>query len=75
MKFRGAFPYPVVLKKIAIFLKERILMIKFRVRKCIELAVNLESRNDLLMDIDNKLNRIIYRENVQNYVLNNLTFS
>ena len=33
------------------------------IRKCIEIAVNLESRNDLLMDINNKLNRIIYREN------------
>jgi len=32
------------------------------VRKCIELATNLESRDDLLLDIDNKLNRIIYRE-------------
>lgn len=39
------------------------------VRKCIQLAVNLESRNDLLMDIDNKLNRIIYRENVQKKLL------
>ena len=39
------------------------------VRKCIQLAVNLESRNDLLMDIDNKINRIIYRENVQKKLL------
>lgn len=29
------------------------------IRKCIEIAVNLESRNDLLLDINNKLNRII----------------
>ena len=35
------------------------------IRKCIEIAVNLESRNDLLLDINNKLNRIIYRENIQ----------
>ena len=39
------------------------------VRKCIQLAVNLESRNDLLLDINNKLNRIIYRENVQKKLL------
>lgn len=39
------------------------------VRKCIELAVNLESRDDLLLDIDNKLNRIIYRENFQKKLL------
>ena len=40
-------------------------MINFNVRKCIELAVNLESRNDLLLDINNKLIRIVYRENFQ----------
>lgn len=39
------------------------------VRKCIELAVNLDSRSDLLMDINNKLNRIIYRENIQKKLL------
>lgn len=39
------------------------------VRKCIELATNLESRDDLLLDIDNKLNRIIYRENIQKKLL------
>ena len=39
------------------------------VRKCIELAVNLESKSDLLLDIDNKLNRIIYRENFQKKLL------
>lgn len=35
------------------------------IRKCIELAVKLDSRDDLLLDINNKLNRIIYRENIQ----------
>lgn len=39
------------------------------IRKCIEIAVNLESRNDLLLDINNKLNRIIYRENIQKKLL------
>lgn len=39
------------------------------VRKCIEIAVNLDSRDDLLLDIDNKLNRIIYRENFQKKLL------
>ena len=39
------------------------------IRKCIELAVNLESRDDLLLDINNKLNRIIYRENIQKKLL------
>ena len=39
------------------------------VRKCIQLAINLESRTDLLLDINNKLNRIIYRENIQKKLL------
>lgn len=39
------------------------------IRKCIELAVWLESRNYLLMDINNKLNRIIYRKNIQKKLL------
>lgn len=39
------------------------------IRKCIELASFLESRNDLLMDINNKLNRIVYRENIQKKLL------
>ena len=29
------------------------------IRKCIALAVKLDSRNDLLLDINNKLNRTI----------------
>ena len=41
------------------------------VRKCIKLAVNFESRNDLLLDINDKLNRIIYRENIQKNYWNN----
>lgn len=39
------------------------------VRKCIDIAVNLQSREDLLLDINNKLNRIIYRENIQKKLL------
>lgn len=39
------------------------------IRKCIGLATNSESKNDLLLDINNKLNRIIYRENIQKKLL------
>lgn len=39
------------------------------IRRCIEIAVNLESRNDMLFDMNNKLNRIIYRENIQKKLL------
>lgn len=39
------------------------------VRKCIRLAVNLESKNDLFLDVNNKLNRIICRENIQKKLL------
>lgn len=39
------------------------------IRKCIKSTVNLESRYDLLLDINNKLNRIIYRENIQKKLL------
>lgn len=60
--------------------KEEVLLSKFMkqnniqnksdaIRKCIEIAVSLESRNDLLLDINNKLNRIIYRENIQKKLL------
>ena len=52
------------------FMKKNICKSKAEaVRKCIELATNLESRDDLLLDIDNKLNRIIYRENIQKKLL------
>ena len=60
--------------------KEELLLSKFMkknniqnksdaIRQCIEIAVNLESRNNLLLDINNKLNRIIYRENIQKKLL------
>ena len=42
------------------------------IRKCIDLAVNLQSNEDLIMDINNKLNRIIYRENIQKKLLEQL---
>ena len=39
------------------------------IRKCIRATVNLESKEDLLLDINNKLNRIVYRENIQKKLL------
>lgn len=42
------------------------------VRKCIDIATNLQSRDDLLQDMNNKLNRIIYRENIQKKLLEQL---
>lgn len=39
------------------------------VRKCIEIASDVKSRDDLLLDMNNKLNRIIYRENIQKKLL------
>lgn len=39
------------------------------IRKCIRSTVNLESKEDLLLDINNKLNRIVYRENIQKKLL------
>lgn len=35
------------------------------IRKCLKTAVNIEAKYDMLKDIDSKLNRIIYRENIQ----------
>lgn len=95
LKFRGALPYPVDFRFLAIFIKGGNLILKFSVnlseeelillnnfmkqnniksksaaiRKCIKIATNLESRIDLLLDINNKLNRIIYRENIQKKLL------
>lgn len=95
MKFRGAFPYPVVFKFLTIFVKRGILIMKFSVklyeeelvlltdfmkkkniknksdavRKCIKEAAKLNSIEGLLLDINNKLNRIIYRENIQKKLL------
>jgi len=34
------------------------------VRGCIKIAYNIESTFDKLSDIDNKLNRLLYRENI-----------
>lgn len=39
------------------------------VRKRIRIACNLQSREDLLLDINNKINRIIYREKIQKKLL------
>lgn len=39
------------------------------IRKCLKTAVSIEARYDMLKDIDNKLNRIIYRENIQKKLL------
>lgn len=39
------------------------------IRKCIRTAVSIESKYDMLKDIDSKLNRIIYRENIQKKLL------
>ena len=39
------------------------------VRKCIKEASKLNSIEGLLLDINNKLNRIIYRENIQKKLL------
>lgn len=95
MKFRGAFPYPVVFKFLTIFVKRGILIMKFSVnlyeeelvlltdfmkkkniknksdavRKCIKEATKLNSIESLLLDMNNKLNRIIYRENIQKKLL------
>lgn len=39
------------------------------IRKCIKQTVTIESKEDLLLDINNKLNRIVYRENIQEKLL------
>lgn len=39
------------------------------IRKCLKTAVNIESKYDMLKDMDSKLNRIIYRENIQKKLL------
>lgn len=52
------------------FMKENHIKSKGKaIRKCIELATNSESTNDMLLDMNNKLNRIIYRENIQKKLL------
>lgn len=39
------------------------------IRKCLRTTVSLQSKYDLLLDINNKLNKIIYRENIQKKLL------
>ncbi len=39
------------------------------IRKCLKTAINMESKYDMLKDMDSKLNRIIYRENIQKKLL------
>ena len=39
------------------------------IRKCLKTAVNMESKYDMLKDMDSKLNRIIYRENIQKKII------
>ncbi len=35
------------------------------IRKCLKTTIYIESNSDMLRDMDSKLNRIIYRENIQ----------
>lgn len=42
------------------------------IRKCIHIATNLETRNNLLLDMNDKLNRLMYRENLQKKLLEQL---
>lgn len=42
------------------------------IRKCLKTAVNIESKYDMLKDMDSKLNRIIYRENIHKKLLEQL---
>lgn len=42
------------------------------IRKCLKTAVSMESKYDMLKDMDSKLNRIIYRENIQKKLLEQL---
>ena len=39
------------------------------IRKCLKTAVNIEAKYDMLKDIDRKLNRLLYRENIQKKLL------
>lgn len=39
------------------------------IRKCLKTAVSIEAKYDILKDIDNKLNRLLYRENIQKKLL------
>lgn len=39
------------------------------IRKCLKTAISIETKYDMLKDMDSKLNRIIYRENIQKKLL------
>lgn len=39
------------------------------IRKCLKTAVSLEAKYDMPKDIDSKLNRLLYRENIQKKLL------
>lgn len=39
------------------------------IRKCLKTTIHIEANSDMLKDMDNKLNRIIYRENIQKKLL------
>lgn len=39
------------------------------IRKCLKTAICIETKYDMLKDMDSKLNRIIYRENIQKKLL------
>ncbi len=39
------------------------------IRKCLKTAISIEAKYDMLKDMDSKLNRIIYRENIQKKLL------
>ena len=39
------------------------------IRKCLKTTISIEAKYDMLKDIDSKLNRIIYRENIQKKLL------
>lgn len=39
------------------------------IRKCLKTAVSVEAKYDMLKDIDSKLNRLLYRENIQKKLL------
>ncbi len=39
------------------------------IRKCLKTAISIEIKYDMLKDMDSKLNRIIYRENIQKKLL------
>lgn len=52
------------------YMKENKIKTKAEViRKCLKTAVNIETKYDMLKDMDSKLNRLLYRENIQKKLL------